>query len=59
MVHYRILREAAERGFLTYIRNLVEMGIDRRGSTNTRSRQRRQEALGAAYKPVEIGYDKL
>jgi 7-cyano-7-deazaguanine synthase in queuosine biosynthesis len=59
MVHYRILREAAKRDFQVCIRDLVEMGVDRRGSTSTRSRQRRQEALGVAYKPVGNGYDKL
>jgi 7-cyano-7-deazaguanine synthase in queuosine biosynthesis len=59
MVHFRILREAASPDFQACMRDLVEVGLDKQGSTRTRSRQRRQEALGAAYKPVDAGYDKL
>ena len=59
MIHYRVLRSAANDVFRMWVRNLVEFGVGVDGMTFTRSRQRRAAELGAEYKPTMGDHDKL
>jgi tRNA(Ile)-lysidine synthase TilS/MesJ len=59
MVHYRILRGRGRTEFFDHVETMVRRGIAADGTGKVKSRHRRAELLGPAYKPAYDGYDKM